>query len=449
MKTIYKNLMLGSFLTVFAAFTAAPTFAQDACADVDANQALYKKYIDNYAGTMAQKKIAVEAGKEYIQKYEACATATKDAAGVEKKTLTFAEQITYFKENVPVLEKAITDQVNLEGDKAMYGRFNAATKAKNVAEILASGKEVLAKYPTADSSLDVAIVMASAAFDEVIAKPTVTTYNKDLITYAKKAIELIEAGKTSKTYGAGAYQLQTKPKALGVLNYSIGLAMLGDPAQKKDAAAYFYKSSQYDSVFKNNPLLYRAIGSNYLDEFLAFDKKRKEIIVRNENKDNEESLAMEAMQKGYADRAIEAYAIAYKIAKADPKQKATADAVSTTLKDLYAFRFNGKTLDNVDTYVTTVASKPLTNPTTTVTPVKEEAPATTPPTSGATTPSATTPTTTTPATKPATKPATTPTKPVSSATTDSETTPEADTTATTTKTKTKAKKPAPKKKGTR
>lgn len=430
MKTIYKNLVLGIFLTVFAAAFAAPTFAQDACADVDANQALYKKYTDNYAGTIPQVKTAIAAAKEYIQKYEACKDAKTNAP-------LYAEQVNYLKGALTEREEFVKKAEDAEKDKAMYDRFNAATKAKNVAEILASGKEVIAKYPNADSSLDVSIVMASAAFDELIAKPTATTYNADLITYAKKAIEMIEAGKTSKTYGAGAYQLQTKAKALGVLNYSIGSAMLSDPTKKKDAAVYFYKSSQNDSVFKNNPLLYRAIGSNYLDEFLALDKKRKEIIVRNENKDNEESLAMEAMQKGYADRAIEAYARAYKIAKADPKQKATADAVSTTLKDLYAFRFNGKPLENVDTYVTTVANKTLADPTTTVTPVKEEAPATTPPTPGATTPPATTPAATTPA------------KPVSSPTPKPEMTPEASTTATTTKTKTKAKKPAPKKKGTR
>ena len=438
MKSIYKNLVLGIFLTVFAV-CAAPTFAQDVCADIDANTALYNKYIANYAGTAAQKKIAIEAGKEYIQKYEACATVEKDAAGKETKKLTFADQIAYFKENVSVLEDSLKKEENRMADKGMYDKFNAATKAKNVAEILASGKEVIAKYPNADSTLDVAIVMASATFDEVIKNPTANTYNNDLITYAKKAIELIEAGKTSKNYGVGPYSLGTKPKALGILNYSIGLGMLSDQAKKKDAAVYFYKSSQHESVFKNVPLVYQAIGANYLDEFLKIDTERKAKLIAKGNKDDEETLAMEALQKGYADRAIEAYARAYKYAKADPKQKKEyVDTLSTRLKELYAFRYAGKALDNVDTYATTVSSKSLTEPSTAITPVKEEAPATTTPTSGTTTP-ATTPATT-PPTNTTTKPATTP--PAKPATT------ETDTTATTT-TKTKTKKPAPKKKGTR
>lgn len=419
MKNIYKNLLLGTALTVCAA--VAPTYAQDVCADIEANTALYNKYIANYDKGIAQQKVAVEAAKEYIQKYENCAT--KDAAGAETKT--FAEQVKYFKESIPALEKSISDVEKLEADKAMYAKFNTAAKAKNVADILASGKEVVAKYPNENTTLDVVIVMASAAFDELLAKPTVNTYNADLITYAKKAIEMIEAGKTSKNYGIFTYSLGTKTKALGVLNYSIGLAMLNDPAQKKDASAYFYRSSQYDSAFKNAPLLYQAIGANYLDEFLALDKKRLEVVKDNNGQDNEESLAIEAMQRGYADRALEAYARAYKNAKAErAPRKEYVDSLATRIKEFYAFRYEGKTLDNVDTYTTTIVSKPLTEPKTEITPVKEEVPATTTTTPATTTPATTTTTTTT-----------TPTKPETNTT--------ADTTAP------KAKKPAPKKKGTR
>jgi outer membrane biosynthesis protein TonB len=158
------------------------------------------------------------------------------------------------------------------------------------------------------------------------------------------------------------------------------------------------------------------------------------------------------MQKGYAERAINAYARAYKIAKGDPKKKDLVEPLATTLKQLYAFRYTGKTLDNVDTYVATVTSNTLVDPTTTVTPVKEEVP-TTPATTtpGTTTPANTTAPATTATPKPAAtttpKPATTtPTKPVSSTTAKPETTTDVNATATA---KPKTKKPAPKKKGTR
>ena len=426
MKTIYKNLVPGIFLTAFAAF-AAPVFAQDVCADIEANTALYNKFLTNYEpkNPVAQRKIAVEAGKEYIQKYEACTTTTKDASGNETKTPTYAAQITYFKENIPGLEKDIAAVETFERDKPMYDKFKAGLAAKNVADIVSSGKEILSRYPDDKDSLDVAVTIASATFDELLAKPTASAYNADLITYAKKAIEKIEAGKTSPTFGYGNYKLGKKENALGVLNYSIGLAMLTDPAQKKEASTYLYKSAQYESVFRNRPLLYQAIGANYLDEFIAIDKKRNDIIKANENKDNEESLALEAMQRGYADRAIDAYARAYKVAKADKTfKKDYIDSLAAKLKDLYAFRFRDKTLDAVDPYVATVTSKPLADPKVAVVPVQEEVPATTPATSGSTT---------------------TPAKPVSSTTAPATTT-KVETTATT---KPATKKPTPKKKGTR
>jgi len=445
MKAIYKNLALGIFLTVFAAVTAAPTLAQDVCKDVDANQALYKKYTDNYAGTLEQVKTAIAAAEEYIQKYEAC----KDDKGVA----TFAEQVNYFKGALPERKDFVDKSVKAADGAKLYDRFNTAAKAKNVAEILASGKEVVAKYP---NDLDVIIIMASAAFDEVIAKPTVTTFNNDVITYSKSAIEKIEAGTKSESgkHGALSYQLGTKDNALGVLNYSIAYTMLLDATRKKEAAPYFYKATQYNSNIKNNPFIYQAIGANYLDEIIVLDKKRTDIIKAAGDKDTPESLAVEAMQKGYAERAIDAYARAYKSAKGDPKaKKEYVDSLSTRLKELYPTRYTGKTLDNVDTYVASVTSKTLVDPTTTVTPVQEEVPPTTPATTtpGTTAPANNTAPATTATPKPAAtttpKPATTtPTKPVSSTTAKPETTTDVNATATA---KPKTKKPAPKKKGTR
>ncbi len=444
MKKIYKNLALGGFLTLFAAVTAVPSLAQDVCKDVDANTALYKKYTDNYAGPELTKiETAIAAAEEYIQKYEPC----KD----DKGALTFADQVNYFKGALPERKEFVKKSADAAVGQKLYDRFNASLKAKpaNPGETIESGKAILAKYPDADGSVDIAIAVASAAFDELIAKSTASTYNTDLVTYAKKAIAMIEAGKKTENFGVGVYNLSKKTNsaaanksaALGILNYSIGLAMLNDPAQKKEAVNYFYKSAQYDSPFKNNPLLYQAIGANYLDEIIALDPKRKDIIKANGDKDNDESLAIEAMQRGYADRALDAYARAYKSAKADTKQKKEyVDGLSTRLKELYANRFTGKTLDNVDTFAATAASKTLVDPATAVTPVKEETPATTtttPPTSGSTT---------TPATKPT---PTAPAKPVSSTTTKpAEASTEAEKT-TATMTKAKAKKPTPKKKGTR
>ena len=447
MKTIYRSLALGILMTVFVAAAATTGYAQDVCAEVEPIQALDKEFRDNYDNKdMAKREIAVKAGKQYIEKYGACAA--------------YKDFVTYLKDAVPVIEKGIVDEKKkIEDDKeagarqALLLKFDAAAKAKNLSEMYTTGKDILNKesdYPKV--SLDVAIALASAGFDQSLATPPVDTYNADTISYAKNAIQKIEAGKTSKSWGVWSYNLKNakyadeKSYALGALNYIIGYVTYyrqgaTSAEKKKEALPYFYKSAQYNSFSKNDPVVYQAIGAWYLDEALRIDKEREAIVKANNNQDTPESLAMIGLQKGYADRAIDAYARTYKVAKDDKKQKKDyVDGLYTKLKDLYAFRYDNKTT-GIDAYVTSVQSKPLPDPMTPITPVKEEAPATAPTTTPAT--DGTTP----PATAP-TKPATTPSKP--EATTTPKPATEAVTTAAvkTTKAKT-AKKPAPKKKGTR
>jgi hypothetical protein len=436
MKTIYKNLALGMLLAVFAVFSVAPVSAQTT---PDKRAELYNTYMENYNKSLDKQKIALAAAKEYVEKYP------------EDK-----EQVDYFKAAIPTLEKGINDKeaadAGAKKDAALFEKFNAANKAKNIPEIFTSGKEILAKQP---DFLDINLVLASAGFDQAVLPTPVDTYNNDTINSAKAAIQQIEANKPSATgdYGAINYIYRndkftdTKSNALGWMNYTIGYITYyrqgkDNAAKKKEALPYFYKATQYNSFNKNNPFVYQTIGAWYLDEAIKIDTKRKELIKAAGDKDTDETLAMLAEQKGYADRAIDAYARAYKFAKDDPKQKKEyTDNLYSRLKELYTFRYEGKT-EGIDQFVATVQNKPMPDPTTAITPVKEETPAAT---TTSTTNNVTTPATTTP-TKPATtntaKPAatTTPTKPVSM----TNTTPAADATA-----KAKGKAATPKKKTNR
>ncbi|MCA1624741.1 MAG: hypothetical protein LC768_13240 [Acidobacteria bacterium] len=447
MKTILRILVLGFMMTAFTAVGATSVFAQDVCTEVEAKQALYKQITDNYAGTAEKKKTAIEAGKQYVSKYGACADDKEIVTYINKSILPMEAE----------LEKAAK-----QGEKdALYKRFDTAIKASNTAEILGSGKEILAKEP---EFLDVIIALASAGFDQTIANPPVDTYNNDVISYSKSAIEKIEAGKTSTTgnYGVLQYSYKTKDyadgksNALGLMNYNIGYILYyrqgkDNPAKKKEALPYFYKATQYNSFSKNNPEVYRTIGAWYLEEAIRIDGQREAVVKAAGNKDTEESLNLLGLQKGYADRAIDAYARAYKLASAnkDPKNKAYADALYTKLKELYAFRYDNKT-EGIDAFVATVMSKPMPDPTTDVTPVKEAAPVTPTTTSTATpggaTKSSTMTTDTTPAAQPE-RPAATATTTTTKTTVESN----GSTKTTTTKpaTKTPVKKPTPKKKGTR
>ena len=232
----------------------------------------------------------------------------------------------------------------------------------------------------------------------------------------KKLFKQLEAGKKSTGYGAYSYSFvnpkfpDSKANTLGALNYMIGYITYYRQNNKKDALPYFYKSTQYNSFSKTDPTVYQAIGAWYLDEAIKIDKERQAKLTANGNKDNDETLAMVANQKGYADRAIDAYSRAYKYAKEDKGQKKEyVDGLYNRLKKLYAFRFDGK-IEGIDAFVATVQNKPMPDPSTTVTPVIETAPeSTTTNSSSSTTAPTTTTSTTTTVTKPVstTKPATT------------------------------------------
>jgi hypothetical protein len=153
------------------------------------------------------------------------------------------------------------------------------------------------------------------------------------------------------------------------MNYTVGYIMYNRQDKKKDALPFLYKSTQLNSATKNFPESYRQIGAWYLDEAIRIDTERTTKITAAGNKDTEETLALLGTQKGYAERSIDAYARAYRIASASPQTaKEYKDALYTKLKELYAFRYDGKTT-GIDEFVAGVMSKPMPDPTTTVTPV--------------------------------------------------------------------------------
>lgn len=364
MKTILRALVLGILMTAFTAATVTTTFAQDATAE---KQALYKKYTDNYAGTIEQKKIAIDAAKQYIDKY---------GANAEDK-----EQVVYFQNALPTLQKTIADAAAAAAKTNLYKRFDASVQAKNWDETYASGKEVLAQNP---DLLDVIIVLGSIGYDESLKTPANTKYNADTINYAKSAIQKLEANKPSQNYGAYQYTYggikefpNGRENALGWMNYNIGYLMYFNQNMKKEALPYLYKATQYNSATKNFPVIYQTIGASYFDEAKSLGQQIIDKLKAAGDKETDETKALYALQKGYADRAIDAYARAYKVAGSNPATKPEYKAgLYKILQDLFKFRYDGKT-DTLDTYLATVMNKPMPDPTVAVTPVVEATPATT------------------------------------------------------------------------
>ncbi len=294
MKTIYRVLVLGILTMALTAVTATSLFAQDPCAEVEAKQALYKTFTDNYASKDTEKiKLAIDAGDQYTTKYGACAD-DKDI-------------VAYLNKNVPGLKTKVAAISKGKEEQDRYARFNTAINTKNTANIFSVGKEILAVDP---DLVDVMLVLATAGYDQATAKPPVDTYNNEAINYARMAIQKLEAGTASKTgdYGVLTYAYKDKDNALGWMNYIIGYVDYFRLSKKEEGLAYFYKSSQINSTTKKNPFLYQTIGNSYRDEVVKLGEKIAASLKANNNLPTDEAKELIAMQKGYADRAIDAYA---------------------------------------------------------------------------------------------------------------------------------------------
>lgn len=366
MNKMFKVLMFGIMLAVLAVGSAVPSFGQQD--DQKVKTELRAKFMENYDKDMEKRKVAVQAGKEYLQKF---------GDGDE----TADPLIAYFKDYVPVLEKQIKEaeqeEIRIKKEKAeadenakRIDRFSKSVIGKNYAEVFAGGKDILANR---DDYLDVYIVLATIGYDRAVEKDN--TYNDEAIKYAKKAIQLIEKGVKSDTEKYGAefgkdsfYQYNDKENALGWLNFNIGYILKYNQNKPKEALPYLYEATKHNSLPQKSAAVYRMIGEYYYDEVARLEKERQAIRTSLGNKDNERSLELFAMEKGYADRGADAYARAHAL-----ETDATAkQGLYDRFNRLYTFSRNNKS-EGADQYLSMVKTKPLPNPTTAVQPIVDEA----------------------------------------------------------------------------
>lgn len=442
------NEMINKLARVFGLGLMIVTFAFVGFAQERTRAIVYEEYTKNFESTDPAKiQIAINAAKEYISKFN---------------TPDDKPQVDYFNGAIPTLEQSIKDMGSKkaaeEEKNAWYAQLKKLVEtanSKNWAETFAQGKAAIDKQfqhldkpngltteAVKGQKLDIAIGLAVIGFDRAAEKND--TFNNDALIYLNSSIKQLESGPAgTTTFGkALGYNLENKDNALGLLNYYAGyIQYFRQKKEGDDTLGYLYKSTQYNSAAKTFPAVYEKIGLKYYNKVAELDAKRLAAIeaAPPEEKDSPAIKAMLAEEKGAADRGIEAYAKAIKMADADAKiSKEYKDTLRANFEQLYKFRFDKA--DGVDAYINTASSKPLTNPTTPITPVVEEVkptdatttsttpsatkPAATTTTPTTTKPAATTTTTTTSATKPAT--AATTVKPATNGTTTK-------TTATTTK----------------
>jgi len=372
----------------------------DVCADTAGQTDLSQKFNDNYnKPDIASRKVAIEAGKQFLEKFGNCPTQK--------------ELIDYYTKYIPPMEKKIQTEEAAQAKGALYGRFNKAHEAKNWDELYAAGKEVLGKEP---ENIDVILALGSVGYDESFKKNF--KYNDDTLRYAKMAIDKLNAGAKSDNFGVYEWTYKTKDNALGWMNMSIGYITYYGQNNKKDALPYFYQASLANSDTKKNPIVYETIGRYYYDQASGLLNEIKTMVADAKDTDPEDVKtkkaadikAKVALLNGTAERSIDAYARAYSLAKADPAKKTYADAQYKKIQELYGVRFPDKGTTGIDAFISASVAKPMPDPTSAVTPIEPEAPPTN--TTTSTTSEVTSPATTSAATaKPAATKAATATAP--------------------------------------
>ncbi len=375
MKTIFRNVGFAALLAVFmaAGSTAVSAQDQDPCEDFDGMNALYEKVTANY-GKIATLEAAVEAGKQYLEKYGNCESA-KDF-------------VAWLKPQMPQWEKDVAQYKIDQKLRPLFQKYDAAVggQNKNWAEAFAAAKEIQAIAPNDPRILNVIIPLGQAALFEAAPPKKNNDFNSDSLMMADKALGMLRGGtpatKKNKTgqevFGVFEFE-DTKDQVIADLIYAKAYVKFYGQGDKKAGLADYFELTQLPAG-KTNPLVYGAIGDYYFEEVQKLAEEVKAMIVaRNALTTDEEKVAKDAeiaakegLLKAYAERGVDAYARAYKNTKADAASKAYREGLYNNVKTLYNVRFDKET--GVDEFIASTIQKPMPNPTSEVTPVVVEPP---------------------------------------------------------------------------
>lgn len=332
MKSIYDFFIFRAIIIAFCVLGTVSIYAQSLEKECEN---IYIEFLANRKGPDIEKyEKAVILGKEYLKK---CSDLEQNEV---RKYVTF---------QVPRIEKIIKEI----RDPHPSDPFSSAVSKKNWDGVFAEGKNFILKNP--EVALDVSLILASIGYDKATANPPIDKYNDDAITYAKMALQSLKEGKSSGTgnYGAFAYTYKTKEcpdgklNATGWMSYIIGYIMYVRQKQTKEALPYIYQATQIGCETKNIAEIYRLIGDYYVEEFKKLDNSHSE------NK---------ALQRGYANRMLDAYARAY---NATPQSQELLKTVA--LSRVRAIYNNDK--KGLDLYLQSVADTPFVDPATPVSPL--------------------------------------------------------------------------------
>jgi hypothetical protein len=170
--------------------------------------------------------------------------------------------------NTEVISYVVKDVAAIEENDRICrrnARYNQSYKIKNWRGFFAVSKEIFAEEGDNPLALDVMLTLVSVGYT-LTAYGGENFYNGDTISYAKKAIDLIESGVTTQSRWGVFEPFETREKALAWLNYTIGYISYFRLKEGKKAIPYFYKATQYKGEFKYDAFVYQAVAIHYFEK---------------------------------------------------------------------------------------------------------------------------------------------------------------------------------------
>jgi len=323
MKKIFGLITIGAALivlsvSVFANTTSAVVNgtpqdpAADAACGTDAKIALYAAVTSNLKTDQAK---AYEAAKKYV----AC-----PSEGADENEM---KRVTYLKTFIAKFEKQVRkDQLPILVNK------------KDYAKAFETGKQVIADEPGYLPGY-----MWLSFGGAVSGNASLTP---DTITYAKKALEMIEAGTAPEKWEP----FENKEDALAKLNYAIG--SLSAPTSPDVAIPYLIKAASYNSKIKSTALTYAFLAESYEHGPYAKQSAEYQAKYKDQNETPESKLALENINQ-IVDRAIDAYARAVALGSADPNKATWMSALTEW------YKYRNKSADGLDKMIAEILQKPL------------------------------------------------------------------------------------------
>jgi hypothetical protein len=300
MQKLMKHLAMGSLLAaVLVISLAGAVKAQTRNQETDdkIKVDLYTRFVDNYKSNLPA---AYETAKDYLQRYS-----KENDQYSQYVQLWVAE---YEKgERLKQLRRLVYDD-------------------RNFTEAFRVGKQVIAEDP---NSLESLVALGNAGYLAALARNE--SFSVEALSYALKAIQLIEGGKNPETWDP----FKGKPDTLAYLYSTVGLLKLKTaPEESIDA---LLKTASLESELKKQPTLYYYLARAY--ETGPYAKLSADYQARFAGKP-ESPESKQALDKlgQVIDRIIDAYARAIAAAGTEQQYATNKTAWMTPLTNFYKFR---------------------------------------------------------------------------------------------------------------